>query len=73
MSCVSLVTRLDIINSDVDTNRIKLYHRRNREGGGWHCWKAPHQKLNAKSQGLQMIEIAYAINKGEVIEASVND
>jgi hypothetical protein len=63
----------DIISSDVDTNRIELWHRRNGEGGGWYRWRVPHQKLNAKAQGLQMNETTYGISKREVNEGSVND
>jgi hypothetical protein len=63
----------DIISSDIDTNRIELWHKHNGEGGGWYRWKAPHQKLNAKSQGLQMNETTYGISKREVNERSVND
>jgi hypothetical protein len=33
----------DIINGNVDTNRIKLRHRPNGEGGRRHPWIAPHQ------------------------------
>jgi hypothetical protein len=43
----------DIINSNVDTNRIKLSHRPNREGGRRHLRIVPHQQLNAKLQRLQ--------------------
>jgi hypothetical protein len=42
----------DIINSNVDANRIKLSHRPNGEGGYWQPWIAPHQQLNAKLQRL---------------------
>src|SRR5450759_2842439 len=63
----------DIISIDVDTNRIELWHRRNGEGGGWYPWKAPHEKLNAESQDLQMNETIYGINKREVNEGSAND
>jgi hypothetical protein len=44
----------DIINGNVNTNRIKLIHRPNGEGGRRHLWIAPHQQLNAKLQRLQM-------------------
>jgi hypothetical protein len=37
----------DIINGNVDTNRIKL-HRLNGEGGRRQPWIAPHQQLNSK-------------------------
>jgi hypothetical protein len=63
----------DIISSDVDSNTIELWHWRNGEGGGWYRWKAPHQKLNAKSQGLQMNETTYGISKRKVNEGSIND
>jgi hypothetical protein len=33
----------DIINGNVDTNRIKLNHRPNGEGGRKHLRIAPHQ------------------------------
>ena len=42
----------DIINGNVDTNRIKLNHRPNREGGRRHFRIVPHQQLNAKLQHL---------------------
>jgi hypothetical protein len=32
----------DIINGNIDTNRIKLNHRPNGEGGFWQPWIAPH-------------------------------
>ena len=63
----------DIINSDIDTNRIELWHRQNRKGGGWYLWKAPHKKLNAEPQGLQINETTYGISKREVNEGSAND
>jgi hypothetical protein len=44
----------DIINGNVDTNRIKLNHRPNGEGGRRQPWIAPHQQLNAKLQHRQM-------------------
>jgi hypothetical protein len=44
----------DIINGNVDTNRIKFIHRPNGEGGRRHLRIAPHQQLNAKLQRLQM-------------------
>jgi hypothetical protein len=43
----------DIINGNVDTNRIKLSHRPNGIGGRRHLRIAPHQQLNAKLQRLQ--------------------
>jgi hypothetical protein len=43
----------DIVNGNVDTNRIKLSHRPNGEGGRRHPQIAPHQQLNAKFQRLQ--------------------
>jgi hypothetical protein len=33
----------DIINSNVDTNRIKLCHRPNGEGRRRNLWITPHQ------------------------------
>jgi hypothetical protein len=47
----------DIINGNVDTNRIKLSHRLNGEGGRRHPRVAPHQQLNAEFERLQMNEI----------------
>jgi hypothetical protein len=38
----------DIINGNVNTNKIKLSHRPNGEGGRGQPWIAPHQQLNAK-------------------------
>jgi hypothetical protein len=38
----------DIINGNVDTNKIKLSHRSNEEVGSRQPWIAPHQQLNAK-------------------------
>jgi hypothetical protein len=46
----------DIINGNVNTNRIKLSHRLNGEGGRRHPKIAPHQKLNAEFEHLQMNE-----------------
>jgi hypothetical protein len=46
----------DIINGNVDTNRIKLNHRLNGEGGRRHPMIAPHQQLNAEFELLQMNE-----------------
>jgi hypothetical protein len=43
----------DIINGNIDTNRMKLYHRPNGEGRRRHLQIAPHQQLNAKFQCLQ--------------------
>jgi hypothetical protein len=43
----------DIINGNIDTNRIKLSHRPNGECGRRHLRIAPHQQLNAKFQHLQ--------------------
>jgi hypothetical protein len=43
----------DIINGNIDTNRIKLNHRPNGEGGRRHLQIAPHQQLNVKLQSLQ--------------------
>jgi hypothetical protein len=42
----------DIINGNVDTNRIKLSHRPNGKGGFWQPWIVPHQQLNAKFKSL---------------------
>jgi hypothetical protein len=42
----------DIINGNVDTNKIKLSHRPNGEGGKRQPWIVPHQQLNAKLQRL---------------------
>jgi hypothetical protein len=42
----------NIITGNVDTNRIKLSHRLNGEGGRRDPWIAPHQQLNAKFQHL---------------------
>jgi hypothetical protein len=44
----------DIINSNVDSNRIKLSHRLNGEGRRWYLRIAPHQQLNAEFECLQM-------------------
>jgi hypothetical protein len=44
----------DIINGNVDTNRIMLSHRLNGEGGRKHPRIASHQKLNAEFERLQM-------------------
>jgi hypothetical protein len=55
----------DIINGNVDTNRIKLSHRPNGEGGFWQPWIAPHQQLNAKLQRLQMNVTWYIISNIE--------
>jgi hypothetical protein len=38
----------DIINGNVDTNRIKLIHRPNGEGGRRQLRMVPHEQLNAK-------------------------
>jgi hypothetical protein len=46
----------DIMNGNVDANRIKLNHMPNGEGGSRHPWIAPQQQLNAKFQHLQMNE-----------------
>jgi hypothetical protein len=46
----------DIINGNVDTNKIKLNHRPNGEGRRKHPKIAPHQQLNPKFQHLQMNE-----------------
>jgi hypothetical protein len=56
----------DIINSNVNTNKIKLSHRPNGEGGRWQPWMAPHQQLNAKLQHLQMNVTWYVINNIEI-------
>jgi hypothetical protein len=42
----------DIINSNVNTKRIKLSHRLNIKGGRRHPRIAPHQKLNAEFERL---------------------
>jgi hypothetical protein len=42
----------NIINGNVDTNRIKLSHRPNGERGRRQPWIAPHQQLNAEFQSL---------------------
>jgi hypothetical protein len=55
----------DIINGNVDTNRIILSHRLNGEGGFWQPWIAPHQQLNAKLQRLQMNVTWYVISNIE--------
>jgi hypothetical protein len=55
----------DIINGNVDTNRIKLRYRPNGEGGFWQPWIAPHQQLNAKLQRLQMNVTWYIISNIE--------
>jgi hypothetical protein len=44
----------DIINSNVDTKKIKLSHRPNGEGGRRLPKIAPHQQLNIEFQRLQM-------------------
>jgi hypothetical protein len=46
----------DIINSNVDTKRIKLCHKLNGEGGSRYLRTTPHQKLNAEFELLQMNE-----------------
>jgi hypothetical protein len=46
----------DIINGNVNTNRIKLSHRKNGEGRRRHPRIAPHQQLNAEFERLQMNE-----------------
>jgi hypothetical protein len=46
----------DIINSNVDTNIIKLNHRLNGEGGRRHPRIATHHRLNAEFECLQMNE-----------------
>jgi hypothetical protein len=56
----------DIINGNVDINRIKLSHRPNGEGGRRQPWIAPHQHLNAKLQRLQMKVTWYVINNIEI-------
>jgi hypothetical protein len=43
----------DIINGNINFNRIKLSHRPNGEGGRRHPRVAPHKQLNAKFQHLQ--------------------
>jgi hypothetical protein len=55
----------DIINGNVDTNRIKLGHRPNGEGGFWQPWIAPHKQLYAKFQHLQMKVTWYVISNIE--------
>jgi hypothetical protein len=44
----------DIINGNVDTNRIKLNHRLNEEGRRRHPKIALHQQLDAEFESLQM-------------------
>jgi hypothetical protein len=61
----------DIINGNVNTNRIKLCHRPNGEGRRGHPWIAPHQELNAKFQCLQVNKKWYVISKIEIIDSSV--
>jgi hypothetical protein len=56
----------DIINGNVDTNRIKLSHRPNGEGGRRQPWIATHQQLSAKFQRLQMNVTWYVINNIEI-------
>ena len=48
-----------VIISNVDTNGIELWHRRNGESGGRYPWNALHKKLNAESQGLQINETTW--------------
>jgi hypothetical protein len=55
----------DIINGNVNTNKIKLSHRPNGKGGFWQPWIAPHQQLNAKLQRLQINVIWYVISNIE--------
>jgi hypothetical protein len=43
----------DIINGNVDTNRMKLSHKSNGERRIRNPWIAPHQQLNAKFQCLK--------------------
>ena len=38
----------NIINNNVNVNRIKLNHRPNGKGGFCQPWIGPHQQLNAK-------------------------
>jgi hypothetical protein len=38
----------DIINSNVDSNKIELCHKPNGEGGRKHPWIPPHQQLNVE-------------------------
>jgi hypothetical protein len=56
----------DIINGNVDTNRIKLNHRLTGEGGRRHPMIALHQKLNTEFERLQMNESLYVISKIEI-------
>jgi hypothetical protein len=60
----------DIINDNVDTNRIKLSHSLNG-GGRRHPWIALYQQLNAKFQRLQMNETWYIISNIEILDACV--
>jgi hypothetical protein len=46
----------DIINGNVDTNRIKLMHKLNGEGGRRHPMIAPYQQLNVEFERLQINE-----------------
>jgi hypothetical protein len=59
----------DIINNNVDTNRIKLSHRPNGQRRRWQPWIASHQQLNAKFQSLQMNETCYVISNMEILYA----
>jgi hypothetical protein len=56
----------DIINGNVNTNRIKLSHRPNGDGRRRQPWIAPHQQLNAKLQLLQMNVTWYVISNIEI-------
>jgi hypothetical protein len=56
----------NIINSNVNTNGIKLSHRPNGKGGRRQPWIAPHQQLNAKFQHLQMKVTWYVINNIDI-------
>jgi hypothetical protein len=46
----------DIINGNIDTNRIKFNYRLNGEGGRRHPRIVPHQQLNVEFERLQMNE-----------------
>jgi hypothetical protein len=61
----------DIINGNVDTNRIKLSHKPNGEGGRRHLRIAPHQQLNAKFQPPQKNVTWKVINNMEILDACV--
>jgi hypothetical protein len=61
----------NIINGNVDANRIKLSDRSNEERGRRQPWIAPYQQLNAKFQSLQMNETCYVISNMEILDACI--